>query len=128
MGMVKPGADSSGGSAMCVARLRRTRRSVGPGLGNLGGVRFGDGLLHSKVVLIDEDITVFGTVNMDQRSFYLNLELSLIIYEREINAALGVIVDAYVARSGRLEAETWASRPASHRFLENLLRLAGPVL
>ena len=90
--------------------------------------RFGDGLLHSKVVLIDEDITVFGTVNMDQRSFYLNLELSLIIYEREINAALGVIVDAYVARSGRLEAETWASRPASHRFLENLLRLAGPVL
>ncbi len=90
--------------------------------------RFGDGLLHSKVVLIDEDITVFGTVNMDLRSFYLNLELSLVIYEAEINAALGIILDDYVAQSGRLEAKTWAERPASQRFLENLLRLAGPVL
>src|ERR1022692_1112123 len=58
-------------------------------------LRFADGLLHTKAVLIDEDITLFGTVNMDLRSFYLNLELSLIIYEPQINAHLDAIIDTY---------------------------------
>jgi len=91
-------------------------------------LRFGDGLLHTKAVLIDEDITLFGTVNMDLRSFYLNLELSLIVYEPRINAELGAIIDTYVGRSAAVSKEAWAARAPSQRFLENLMRLAGPLL
>ena len=32
---------------------------------------------------IDEDYSLFGTVNMDMRSFFLNLEISLAIYDRD---------------------------------------------
>jgi len=62
------------------------------------------------------------------RSFYLNLELSLILYEPQINADLGALIDGYAARSTALVPQVWAARPASQRFLENLLRLAGPLL
>jgi cardiolipin synthase len=90
--------------------------------------RFGGGLLHTKTVLVDEDITVFGTVNMDLRSFYLNLELSLIIYEPRINEALGAVLDGYVLGSEVVDPAAWAVRPAKQRFLENLMRLAAPLL
>lgn len=90
--------------------------------------RFSGGLLHTKAVLIDENITVFGTVNMDLRSFYLNLELSLIIYEPQVSSALGVILDAYVDRSEVIDPDAWSTRSSRQRFLENLMRLAAPLL
>ena len=91
-------------------------------------LRFAGGLLHTKAVLIDDDITLFGTVNMDLRSFYLNLELSLIMYEPQINADLGAIIDGYVSRSAVVNKEAWTARAPTQRFLEDLLRLAGPLL
>ena len=91
-------------------------------------LRFESGLLHTKAVLIDEDITLFGTVNMDLRSFYLNLELSLIFYEPRINAELGAIFDTYAGHSVVVSKETWAARPPTQRVLEDVLRLAGPLL
>jgi cardiolipin synthase len=90
--------------------------------------RFAGGLLHTKAVLIDESITVFGTVNMDVRSFYLNLELSLIMYEPEINIALDAVLDSYVDRSDVVDPDAWAARASTQRFLENLMRLAAPLL
>jgi cardiolipin synthase len=65
---------------------------------------------------------------MDMRSFYLNLELSLILYEPRMNTELGAVMDTYVARSTAITQQKWAARPARQRFLENLLRLAGPLL
>jgi len=91
-------------------------------------VRFSGGLLHAKAVLIDEGVTLFGTVNMDMRSFYLNLELSLILYDPRINTDLDALIDTYVAHSTAVTKVGWAARPPSQRFLENLIRLAGPLL
>ena len=45
-----------------------------------------------------------------------------------ISAALHAMLDGYVARSAAIDPETWARRPATQRFLENLLRLAAPLL
>ncbi len=91
-------------------------------------LRYQGGLLHTKTMLIDEGVALFGTVNMDLRSFYLNLELSLILYQPRINTELGGIIDGYAARSEVLCPTTWATRSPTQRFLENLCRLAGPLL
>jgi len=89
---------------------------------------FNGGLLHAKTVLIDDGISLFGTVNMDMRSFYLNLELSLILYEPRINQDLDRLIDTYARRSVAVDRQAWGRRPARQRFLENLFRLAGPLL
>ncbi|EGD60660.1 cardiolipin synthetase [Novosphingobium nitrogenifigens DSM 19370] len=89
---------------------------------------FAGGLLHAKAMLIDESVSLFGTVNMDMRSFYLNLELSLLIYERQVNADLDAVIDRYAHDCTTLTRETWAARSWRRRFLENLFRLAGPLL
>ncbi|WP_245653810.1 cardiolipin synthase [Novosphingobium rosa] len=89
---------------------------------------FSGGLLHAKAMLIDESITLFGTVNMDMRSFYLNLEMSLILYEAQVSTQLDTIIDGYLKHATPLDKESWAHRPGHRRFLENLFRLAGPLL
>lgn len=90
--------------------------------------RYQPGLLHTKAVLIDTDVSVFGTVNLDPRSFYLNLEVSLILYGSDANTDLDKVIDAYVSESQQLDANQWAKRSGWTRFLENTLRLTGPLL
>ena len=95
------------------------------------GVRilhFRDGLLHTKSMVIDEEITIFGTVNLDLRSFELNFEVSLIAYDREFSAATRALQSAYEARSRTLELEQWRARPRARRLLENAVQTMSPLL
>lgn len=41
--------------------------------------RYGEGFLHQKVLLIDDDIASVGSVNLDNRSCRLNFEVTLIV-------------------------------------------------
>lgn len=42
-----------------------------------------DGFLHEKVMLVDDDISVVGTANLDNRSFRLNFEIGVINHDRQ---------------------------------------------
>lgn len=48
----------------------------------------GDHSLHSKTILIDEDISIVGSFNMDMRSAYIDTETMLVIDCPELNAQL----------------------------------------
>jgi len=90
--------------------------------------RYESGMLHTKAILIDDDISFVGTVNLDMRSFYLNLEATLAIYDKTFAARLKETVDHYVARSDILDYERWKERSTLTRLKENILRLATPLL
>ena len=90
--------------------------------------RFTDGMLHSKMVLIDDQLTLMGTANVDMRSFYLNLEMTLAVYDRDFAAQAGAVVERYVQGSELLDPEDWAGRHIWVRFRERVLRLASPLL
>lgn len=90
--------------------------------------RYQTGMLHTKAILIDEDISFIGTVNMDMRSFYLNLEVTLAIYDQAFATRLRETIDHYIARADALDHERWSQRPKLKRFKENVLRLAAPLL
>jgi cardiolipin synthase len=89
---------------------------------------FEKGLLHTKSITVDGHTSVFGSVNLDLRSFYLNFEISLFVYDREFTARLREIQHGYVAKARRIEADEWARRPLTMRFVENVVRLLGPLL
>ncbi|MEY3418740.1 MAG: Phospholipase D/Transphosphatidylase, partial [Pseudomonadota bacterium] len=60
---------------------------------------FHGGLLHTKSLLIDKRVAIFGSVNFDQRSLRLNFEISLIVYNDEFCAKLETLIDSYLAQS-----------------------------
>ena len=90
--------------------------------------RFRDGLLHTKSIVIDEEITLFGTVNLDIRSFELNFEVSLIVYDRSFSAEMRALQRDYEARSALLLPEQWRARPRLRRLVENAVQTMSPLL
>jgi cardiolipin synthase len=86
------------------------------------------GLLHTKSITADRALSMFGTVNLDMRSLWLNYEVALFVYDSEFASALLELQQGYIAQSERLDPAAWASRPFRERFVDNTLRLASPLL
>lgn len=89
---------------------------------------FKGGLLHTKSLLIDQRIAIFGSVNFDQRSLRLNFEISLIVYDEYFCDALKKLVSSYLRHSDEINAKTWEARPKWRTLLENTAHLASPLL
>ncbi len=89
---------------------------------------FKGGLLHTKSLLIDERIAIFGSVNFDQRSLRLNFEISLIVYDQTFCAQLKQLTTSYLKRSQIINHIGWERRPRWRRLLENTAHLASPLL
>jgi cardiolipin synthase len=89
---------------------------------------FHGGLLHTKSLLIDKRVAIFGSVNFDQRSLRLNFEISLIVYNEDFCKKLEKLIDSYLTQSDLVDPKQWAKRPRWHHYLENAAHLASPLL
>lgn len=89
---------------------------------------FEKGLLHTKSITMDGHTSVFGSVNLDMRSFYLNFEISLFVYDREFTANLRALQHGYLEGARRIDTAEWSRRPLKIRLVENVVRLLGPLL
>lgn len=89
---------------------------------------FHGGLLHTKSLLIDKRIAIFGSVNFDQRSLRLNFEISLIVYNQEFCEKLETLIESYLAQSDMVDLKAWSRRPRWRVMLENAAHLASPLL
>ena len=89
---------------------------------------FKGGLLHAKTIVIDDDYCLFGTVNMDMRSFYLNMEISLALYTPSIVHQIYSCQQAYLTQCDLLDLEQWESRPTYKRLFDSGIRLFSPLL
>lgn len=90
--------------------------------------KFRGGLLHTKSVTIDSHLAAFGTVNLDMRSFYLNFELTLFIYDVAFARKLTSLQQSYLMNCNMADLGDWQDRPFRTRFLDNTARLLGPLL
>jgi len=89
---------------------------------------FTDGLLHSKCMSIDDEITMIGTSNFDIRSFALNFEINLTFFDTSVSADLRKQLLRYKSRSQVLTAEEWRRRPFAHKVFQNMAKLMSPLL
>jgi len=91
-------------------------------------VRYREGLLHTKAVTVDRSIGLIGSVNLDMRSFWLNFEITLFVYDTEFAARLHDMQMEYARASEPIEPAKWKQRGLPRRFAENFVRLLGPLL
>jgi len=86
------------------------------------------GLLHTKSVVVDERIALFGTHNLDIRSLWLNFEVSLCVYDEAFGKQLDSLQQSYLRDCVALEPQGWRERPFARRAMENVVRLFSPLL
>ncbi|HRY26988.1 MAG: cardiolipin synthase [Geminicoccaceae bacterium] len=95
------------------------------------GVRifeYGEGLLHAKTLTLDGEVTLIGSANMDRRSFDLNYENNILVYDPVLSRAVRQRQESYIASSKPVtlaEVEAWT---LPQRLLNNTLAMLGPVL
>ena len=95
------------------------------------GVRifeFEGGLLHTKSLTLDGDVTLIGSANMDRRSFDLNYENNILFYDPALTAQMRKRQDAYIASSHPVTAEMADGWPTHRRLWNNTIAMLGPVL
>lgn len=85
-------------------------------------------MLHAKTIVVDDDLSLIGTANMDNRSFRLNFELMAAVYDHTLNHQLADAFERDLAR-----AEPVTTREVRHerlpvRLAESVSRLLGPLL
>ncbi|MEJ2098532.1 MAG: cardiolipin synthase [Desulfobacterales bacterium] len=89
---------------------------------------FKGGLLHTKSVVVDRQVALFGSVNLDVRSFWLDFEVTLGVYDAEFAQHLLALQNKYIHNAIAVDPQAWHQRSGKERFFENVARLASPLL
>ncbi len=84
--------------------------------------------LHAKFMTIDRSVALIGSTNIDIRSFALNAEISLLVYDPHVVGELRAVEADYASASRRLSLAGWPRRPFLHRMVANLARMADALL
>ena len=79
--------------------------------------------LHAKQLLIDDEVAIVGSSNLDIRSFELDLEITTILYDRSIVTQLDDIEKMYMKKSVLVTMKNWQKRPLRFKIIERLARL-----
>ncbi|URJ28865.1 cardiolipin synthase [Blochmannia endosymbiont of Camponotus sp. C-046] len=90
--------------------------------------QFQNGLLHVKSVLVDQQLSLIGTVNLDTRSLWLNFEITLVIDSKDFSNELEKTQETYIAHSKIIDPQKWAKRPYWERIVERLFYFFSPLL
>lgn len=84
--------------------------------------------LHAKHLTIDDQILLIGSTNIDIRSFALNAEVNILIYDPQVTASVTTLQERHFADSHLLTIEEWKKRPLYLRTLQGVARLADSLL
>ena len=84
--------------------------------------------LHAKHITIDGEVALVGSTNMDIRSFALNEEVNLLVYDPAVVAQVRSIQERYFANSEQLSADSWARRSLRDKVVQNTARLLDSLL
>lgn len=85
-------------------------------------------VLHAKTMVVDDEIAVVGTANLDNRSFRLNFEVVVSAYEASICATLTEAFERDLTASREVTAQAIASAPFIERLAASSARLLSPIL
>jgi cardiolipin synthase len=94
---------------------------------NVKVYEYGPRMLHSKALLVDDDLAMIGSANFDVRSFRLNFEVQMLFRDRGVAAGLERLIEAEFAHAPRVRGDR--ARPLlGARLPEALARLVSPLL
>ena len=84
--------------------------------------------LHSKAIVIDDNISIIGSANMDIRSYEQDFEISAFVYDTETAVHLRSSFEEDLLSCRELNANVWKSRRRWQRMKESIARLFSPLL
>ncbi|MEJ2186187.1 MAG: cardiolipin synthase [Gemmatimonadota bacterium] len=85
-------------------------------------------LMHAKTLTMDREFAIIGSANLDVRSFSLNFELALLVYDTDFASEVHYQQMSYLEDSERLTMDSWRRRGAARILGDNVAKLITPLL
>jgi cardiolipin synthase len=95
------------------------------------GVRlfeFEGGLLHTKSLTIDGQVSLIGSANLDRRSFELNYENNILLHNPELTERIRERQLSYRWQSHEITSQIVSQWSTGRRLFNNTIAMLGPVL
>lgn len=89
--------------------------------------RYQPGFLHQKVVLIDEDQTVVGTANLDNRSFRINFEISVLVKNQSFTNQMAEYLQDDFYKCRLVDTDELREKSLWFRLAARISRLLAPL-
>jgi len=86
------------------------------------------GFLHSKVLIIDDYVSIIGSANMDFRSLEQNFEITAFIYDENTAKELKESFVEDLSNSHHVTLEEWNNRTKMEKVKESFARLISPLM
>ena len=86
------------------------------------------GFVHAKTMVIDDDLAIIGSANIDYRSFDLNFEANAMVYSPTIAAQLIAVFEQDLKAAVQIDRETWLNRPKYIHLWEKIVKLLSPFM
>ncbi|BAY22265.1 cardiolipin synthase [Calothrix sp. NIES-2100] len=90
--------------------------------------RYKQGFMHQKIILIDEDIAGVGTVNLDNRSFFLNFEVMGFVAAPKFVESVEKMLEDDLAVSVTVNFSEYQKKPLWFKLAVRISRLLMPLL
>ncbi len=103
----------------CVAHARQAGMKM---------YRYTNGFLHQKVILVDDDLSAVGTVNLDNRSLRLNFELTLWVCDKPFASQVAKMLEADMADSKLVDGDELRHKSFLFNAATRVARLLEPIL
>ncbi|MCC4596440.1 phospholipase D-like domain-containing protein, partial [Xanthomonas campestris pv. phormiicola] len=88
---------------------------------------YGPRMLHSKALIVDEELCIVGSANFDNRSFRLNFEVSAMFRDRQMTQELATLIGREIADAVQVRDDRKRSL-WRYRLPEAMARLTSPLL
>jgi cardiolipin synthase len=85
-------------------------------------------MYHCKMLVADGLLVSVGSTNFDPRSFHLNDEANLNIYDKPFGARMTEVFEADLQEARRITLDEWRARPFPEKAMERLSALLAPIL
>lgn len=94
---------------------------------NVKLMRYQPGFMHQKVMLVDDVISVVGSANLDNRSFYLNFEISCVVIDHEFAKHTEKMLTNDMEQCRPVSAADYAKRSIWFKMAVQTARLMSPI-
>jgi len=78
-------------------------------------------MLHTKMLVVDRELVSVGSTNFDIRSFRLNDEASLNLYDRRFAQRMTEVFESDLKRAKQYDYEMWEARPLKDKLIERFI-------
>ncbi|MCR9133591.1 MAG: phospholipase D-like domain-containing protein [bacterium] len=80
-------------------------------------------MMHAKILLVDDEVSCFGSANFNHRSMLKDDEINLVAIDKALNTELDAHFEEDLSNSERVTRQRWKRRPLSRRMYESAIRL-----